>query len=94
MANRRQALRQLLLLGSSAHLSVFATEAPKRIGILSERSAALYKDGRPWEAPLWNAMAKLKWIERQNVVVERGLAGMKPEALPRLSEELARKRTR
>jgi hypothetical protein len=38
-------------------------------------------------------MAKLKWIEGQNVVVERALAGMKPEDLPRLSEELARKRT-
>ena len=92
MATDVKALRQLLLLGSAGHLSVFAAKAPKRIGILSERSAALYKDGLPWEAPLWDAMAELGWIQGQNVVVERALADMKSEDLPRLSEELVRKR--
>jgi putative ABC transport system substrate-binding protein len=93
MTSRRQWLRQLLLLGLSSGVSrAFGAGIPKRIGILSEASADLYKDELPWEPPLWKAMAQRGWIVGRNVVVERALADTNSDRLPRLAEELVRKR--
>jgi putative ABC transport system substrate-binding protein len=67
-------------------------DAPKRIGILSEASAETSKETLIWEPDVWELMAQHGWVVGQNVVVERAFAGTKSDRLPRLAEELVRKR--
>lgn len=93
MTTRRQALRQLALLASiSGSPLAMGAAAPRRIGILSEASAEASKDTLFWEPAFWELMAKRGWIVGQNVVVERALADTRSDRLPRLAEELVRKR--
>lgn len=93
MTTRRQALRQLALLASSSGLPfALGAGAPKRVGILSEASAEASKDTLIWESEFWELMAQRGWIVGQNVVVERAFADTKSDRLPRLAEELVRKR--
>ena len=93
MTTRRQALRQLALLASPSGLPLaLGADAPKRIGILSEASAEAAKDTLNWEPDFWALMAQRGWIVGQNVVVERAFAETKSDRLPRLAEELVRKR--
>jgi len=93
MTTRRQALRQLAWLASPAGLPLAqAVGAPKRIGIISQASAEASKDTLLWEPEFWALMARRGWIVGQNVVVERAFADTKSDRLPRLAEELVRKR--
>src|SRR5580765_238383 len=93
MTTRRQALRQLALLASASGLPLaLGAGAPKRIGILSEASAEVSKDTLIWEPELWEPMAQRGWVAGQNVVVERAFAETRSDRLPRLAEELVRKR--
>jgi len=64
----------------------------RRIGILSEASPEVSKDTLNWEPDFWGLMAQRGWIPGQNVVVERALARWDSSRLPRLAEELVRKR--
>lgn len=90
MTSRRQALRQLALLASAAGMRLAsAADAPKRIGVLSEASA---EGVLLWEPDFWELMAQRGWTVGKNVVVERALAETKSDRLPRLAEELVRKR--
>jgi len=93
MTTRRQALRQLALLAAPSGVPLaFAAGAEKRIGILSEASAEASKETLIWEPDIWELMAQRGWIVGKNVVVERAFAGTKSDRLPRLAEELVRKR--
>jgi putative ABC transport system substrate-binding protein len=93
MTTRRQALRQLALLASASGLPLaLGAGVPKRIGILSEASAEASKDTLNWEPEVWELMAQRGWVVGQNVVVERAFADTKSDRLPRLAEELVRKR--
>lgn len=93
MTTRRRTLRQLLLLALSSGLPcAFGAGVLKRIGILSEASPEVSKETLPWEAALWEVMAKHGWVVGHNVVVERALASTKSDRLPGLAEELVRKR--
>jgi putative ABC transport system substrate-binding protein len=93
MTTRRQALRQLALLAAPAGLPLASgADAPKRIGILSESSAEVGKDSLNWEPDIWELMAQRGWVVGRNVVVVRALADTKSDRLPRLAQELVRKR--
>ncbi len=93
MTTRRQALRQLALLASSAGLPLAsAADATKRIGILSEASADPAKGMLLWEPEFWALMAQRGWVVGKNVVVERALADTKSDRLARLAAELVQKR--
>lgn len=93
MTTRRQALRQLALLASSSGLPLAsAADAPKRIGIISESSAEAAKDTLLWEPAFWELMAQRGWRVGHNVVVERAFADTRSDRLPRLAQELVRKR--
>ena len=93
MTTRRQALRQVALLASTAGWPpASGAGAPKRIGILSEASPEAAKETLNWEPEYWELMAKRGWVIGKNVVVERSLAETKSERLPRLAQELVRKR--
>lgn len=48
--------------------------------------------GLLWEPELWRLMAQRGWILGQNILVERAFANGKSDLLPRLAEELVRKR--
>lgn len=93
MTTRRQALRQIALLASAAGLPLArGADAPKRIGILAEAAAEVGKDTLVWEPDIWELMAQRGWVVGRNVVVERAFADTKSDRLPRLAEELVRKR--
>jgi len=93
MTTRRQALQQLAGLASASGLPLASgAGAPKRIGILSEASAEVSKDTLLWEPKVWELMAQRGWVVGRNVVVERAFADTKSDRLPRLAQELVRKR--
>jgi putative ABC transport system substrate-binding protein len=93
MTTRRQALRQLALLASASGLPLASgAGVPKRIGILSEASPEPAKDTLIWEPRVWELMAQRGWVVGENVAVERAFAETKSDRLPRLAEELVRKR--
>jgi putative ABC transport system substrate-binding protein len=91
MPTRRQALRHLALVASASSLRVASgANAPKRLGILSEVTEPA--GGLFWEPELWRLLAQRGWILGQNIVVERAFANGRSDLLPRLAEELVRKR--
>jgi len=93
MTTRRQALQHLAWVASASGLPLASgADAPKRIGIISEVSAEPSKGTLLWEPDFWDLMAKRGWVVGQNVSVERAFADNKSDRLPRLAEELVRKR--
>ena len=93
MTTRRQALQQLALLAGASGLPLaLGAGAPKRIGILAEAAAEVSKDTLIWEPEFWELMAQRGWVAGRNVVVERAFADTKSDRLPRLAEDLVRKR--
>lgn len=93
MTTRRQALRRLASLAAPAGLpDAGSADAPKRIGIIAEAAAEAGKDTLIWEPDIWALMAQRGWVVGRNVVVERAFADTRSDRLPRLAEELVRKR--
>ena len=91
MPTRRQALGHLALVASVPSLRVASGAiGPKRLGILSEVTEP--KGGLFWEPEFWRLMAERGWVLGQNILVERAFANGQSDLLPRIAEELVRKR--
>ena len=90
MLSRRQAIGHLALASVSTWSVASAAIGLKRLGILSQVTEP--KGGLFWEPEFWRLIAERGWILGQNILAERAFANGQSDLLPRLAEDLVRKR--
>ena len=88
--NRRDTLTALLALGTEVHAQSRASAQVATIGVLAQ-VVSTSDMARSYLSMLRAELKARKWIEGQNLVIERAFGEGKAERLPALAEELVRK---
>ena len=89
--NRRDTITALLALGTEAHAQSRPSAQGPTIGVLAQ-VVSTSDMARSYLSMLRAELKARKWIEGQNLVIEKAFAEGKAERLPALAEELVRKR--